>query len=109
MIFVDEMKNLKVYKRQVFLPYNDGDKKHGSLIYLLSPNYISSRGLMNNPLTINRKYYESYYMERNASLYINSRANKKALEEYASLVNNESDWYIVKCIISTPPLYMDNH
>ena len=92
MIFIDEMKNLKVYKRQVFLPYNDNDKKHDSLVYLLTPNYLSSRELMNNPLLINRKYFESYYMERNVSFYINSKASKKALEEYASLTSvDESD------------------
>ena len=70
MIFIDEMKNMKIYKKQFFLPYNDKDKKHGSLVYLLSPNYASSRNLINSPMTINRRYFESYYFERNAAYYI---------------------------------------
>ena len=45
MIFIDEMKNLRVYRKQFFLPYNDKDKKHGAAVYLLTPNYISSKGL----------------------------------------------------------------
>lgn len=85
MIFIDEMKNMKIYKRQFFLPYNDADKKHGSLVYLLTPNYTSSKSLMTHPLAVNRKYFESYYMERNAAFYINSNASKKALDEQAAL------------------------
>ena len=77
MIFIDEMKNLKIYRKQFFLPYNDKDKKHGSAVYLLTPNYISSKGLMTSPLTINRRYFESYYFERNVAYYINSGSISK--------------------------------
>ena len=99
MIFIDELKNFKIYRKQFFLPYNDKDKKHGSLVYLLTPNYISSKNLMNFPLSINRKYYESYYFERNAAYYINSGKIKKdeLLEEAVqeqddSAFHNEFDY-----------------
>ena len=64
MIFIDEMKNMKIYKRPIFLPYNDSDKKHGSLVYLLTPNYQSSKKTMKLPFLINRRTFESYYMEK---------------------------------------------
>lgn len=87
MIFIDEMKNMKIYKKQFFLPYNDKDKKHGSLVYLLSPNYASSRNLINSPMTINRRYFESYYFERNAAYYI--KTGKVPQEELLEAVIDE--------------------
>ena len=41
MIFIDDMKNLKIYKTQMFLPTLDADKKKGSAILLLTPNQQS--------------------------------------------------------------------
>ena len=70
MIFIDEMKNMKIYKRPIFLPYNDSDKKHGSLVYLLTPNYQSSKKTMKLPFLINRRTFESYYMEKEVGYYI---------------------------------------
>ena len=99
MIFIDEMKNLKIYRKQFFLPYNDKDKKHGSAVYLLTPNYISSKGLMTSPLTINRRYFESYYFERNVAYYINSGSISKdeliaeaVQEQIDSAVHNGFDY-----------------
>lgn len=99
MIFIDELKNFRIYRKQFFLPYNDKDKKHGSLVYLLTPNYISSKNLMNYPLSINRKYFESYYFERNAAYYINTgRVNKDELldeavqEQLDSAYHNNFDY-----------------
>ena len=77
MIFIDEMKNLKIYTKPFFLPYLDHDKKHGSMIYLLSPNYISSSKILKLPYIINRKYYESYYFEKNVLLYLGKNINIK--------------------------------
>ena len=85
MIFIDEMKNLKIYKKPFFLPYLDHDKKHGSMIYLLSPNYISSSKLLKLPYIINRKYYESYYFEKNVLLYLGKNIN---IEESTRAIHN---------------------
>ena len=60
MIFLDQMKNMKIYKRPMFLPTLDNDKKKHSAILLLTPNYESSKRLMNHPLTVNRLRYQSY-------------------------------------------------
>ena len=99
MIFIDELKNFRIYRKQFFLPYNDKDKKHGSLVYLLTPNYVSSKNLMTYPLSVNRKYFESYYMERNAAYYINSGRVKKdelldeaVQEQLDSAIHNNFDY-----------------
>lgn len=81
MIFIDEMKNLKIYRKPVFLPYEDKDKKHGSILYLLTPNYQSSMKQMKLHYTINRHYFESYYLEKDITKFIgNSAALKEAAD-----------------------------
>ena len=80
MIFIDEIKNLKIYKTPVFLPTLEHDKKKGSAILLLSPNYESSKKILNYPLFINRGRFVSYYMERNVAYYINDK-NIKNVDE----------------------------
>lgn len=77
MIFIDEMKNLKLYRKPVWLPTLDSDKKKKSVVYLLTPNYQSSKNLMLNPLLINKKRFESYYMERDLTYFINSKVMSK--------------------------------
>ena len=73
MIFLEEMKNLKIYKKPFFLPYIDTNKKNGSAIFLLTPNYQSSKKCMNLPYMINRNKYQSYYVEKNVNYFINSK------------------------------------
>ncbi len=74
MIFLDKVKNMRIYKTQLYLPTLVDDKKKGSLIFLLTPNYNSSNQLMNNPLLVNRLRYESYYIEKSLSYYIDGKA-----------------------------------
>lgn len=66
-ICLEELKDEVLYKRPFILPFSDKDKKKGSAIYLLSASEEASNGLMNNPLTINKRNFESYYTERNLS------------------------------------------
>ena len=73
MIFIDKMRNMKIYRTQLFLPTLKKDKKRGSSVIMLTPNYQSSKKIMNHPLLVNRKRYESYYMERDVSYYINQK------------------------------------
>ena len=70
MVSLDDIKNLRIYKKKFLLPFNSDNKKKKSAIILLTPNYKSSMSLMTSPLTINRKYYESYYMEKSITRYI---------------------------------------
>lgn len=66
-ICLEELKDEVLYKRPFLLPFSDKDKKKGSAVYLLSASEEASNGLMNNPLTINKRNFESYYTERNLS------------------------------------------
>src|SRR5574344_112884 len=77
MIFISQMKNLRVYRKPLFLPTSSTDnKKTNSTIFLLSPNYESSKKLMNHNLTINRLRYQSYYIEKDVFYYITGKASK---------------------------------
>ena len=77
MIFIKDMKNMKIYKKPFFLPTmeteSSSNKKTGSIIYLLTPNRTSSLNLMTHPLTINRMRYRSYYIERDLTYFISSK------------------------------------
>ena len=85
MIFIDKMKNFKIYRTKTFLPFLDGDKKNGSAVLLLTPNYESSRKLMNSDLFINNKRYMSYYLEKDVSYYINAKHIEEVDE--AAIIN----------------------
>ena len=86
MIFIDKMKNFKIYKTPMFLPTLDNDKKKKSAILLMTPNYASSKKLLDNPLFINKLRYSSYYIEKDVSYYINSKGIKE--------VDNNPDSYV---------------
>ena len=73
MIFVDQMKNFKIYKTKTFLPTLKDDKKKYSAILLMTPNFESSNKLMNSNLFVNKLRYMSYYLEKDISFYINSK------------------------------------
>lgn len=81
MIFVDQMKNLKIYKKPMFLPTLETDKKKHSAVFLLTPNYESSKRLMNHPMIVNRNRFQSYYLEPDLSYYISGKVNKKVIKE----------------------------
>lgn len=83
MIFIDKMKNLKIYKTNTFLPTVENDKKKKSVVLLMTPNYESSKKLMNSKLFVNKLRFASYYLHADVSYYINS--NK------ASLIEDDSD------------------
>ena len=89
MIFIDKMKNLKIYKTKTFLPTIEGDKKRKSAILLMTPNYDSSKRLMNSDLFINNRRYASYYIERDVSFYINSKEVEE-LEE-STIINEQNE------------------
>lgn len=89
MIFLDEIKDMKIYKKPFFAPINVDNKKKDSLVYLLTPNIESSKKLMTYPNMINRLYYQSYYLERNVNYFIKSSLLENAdnSEEYLRSVN----------------------
>lgn len=85
MIFTDKMKNMKIYKIPTFLPTMDGNKKKNSAITLLTPNYESSKKLLNHPLFVNKLRYNSYYLDKDVSFLINDKNIEEAVynEEYS--------------------------
>lgn len=85
MILTDQMKDFKVYKTKMFLPTLENDKKKKSAIIMLSPSYDSSKKMMNYPLFVNRKRYESYYLDRDVSYYIGSKNVEEIDENYMYL------------------------
>lgn len=74
MVSLDDVKDLVLYKRPFYLPIDPKDKKHNSLIMLLTPNYRSSMNMMQSPYTINRRYFESYYIEKSVFRYIKNES-----------------------------------
>ena len=74
MVSLDDLKELVMYKKPFFLPIDPKDKKKGSAIMLLTPNYKSSMIAMTAPYTINRRYFESYYFERTVTRYIKNES-----------------------------------
>ena len=95
MIFINKMKNFKIYKTPMFLPTLDNDKKKKSAILLMTPNYQSSKKLLDNPLFVNKLRYASYYIEKDISYYINSKNIKEVDNNADSYVesSNELDYY----------------
>lgn len=74
--YLDEIKNEMLYRRKFFLPINEKDKRHNSLIFLLSSSFLGSYELRNNPYVINtNRSFMSYYMEPNVNYYMNIREN----------------------------------
>ena len=70
MIYIDELKDLRIYKKKFLLPRNGFNKKKGNVAMLLTPNNESSINLLKHPLMIN-KYYKGYYIEKDVSFMIN--------------------------------------
>src|SRR5699024_89606 len=93
MFFLDELNNLKVYRKKFLLPINDKDKRHNSLAFLMTPNYESSLKMMKHPLFENR-YFNSYYIERAAMYYVDG--STRVVEEDCSIVTEASINNIMK-------------
>lgn len=93
MIFTDQMKNLKIYQKPMFLPTLEDDKKRKSLVLLLTPNYESSKKLINHQMTINKLRFQSYYMEQDVSYLINGKESKVVTKENYIRENSYNDLY----------------
>ena len=98
MIYLDDLKYMKLYKKPFLLPINKDDKKHGSAILLLTPNYDSSNALMNHPLALNKPIntFQSYYVEKDIMYTINneSRHLEIAHNDYSTIVNEQPSVFI---------------
>ena len=102
MILLDQMKNLKVYKVPMLMPTLEKDKKNHSAMLFLTPNYDSTKKLMNHKLLVNKLRYQSYYIEPDVSYYISGKnANKKINNECYFSNISENDLIYNKFVIES--------
>jgi uncharacterized Fe-S center protein/ribosomal protein S18 acetylase RimI-like enzyme len=69
---------MKIYRTPTYLPTIDGNKKKGSVSVLLTPNYNSSKRVMQNPMFINKQRFQSYYLQKDVSYFVNSKVVEEA-------------------------------
>ena len=93
MYFLDELKDMKIYRRQVVLPIDEKNKKRGSLAFILSPKQITGlEDILKNDMVIPR-YFRSYYTERSVLYYINQENSFEEFDEDKSTVIAEGELY----------------
>lgn len=69
-LVIDDLKDNKLYRKQVFLPSDSRNKRKNSAIFLMTPNYASSVKTMNNPKFLNNGRFESYYTEKDITFIL---------------------------------------
>lgn len=100
MVTLDDIRDLLIYKKPFFLPMDGINKKNNSLITLLTPNIDSSISCMNIPYVINRRYFESYYMNRDINTYITESFEDMFDINYVYL--REGNYYNSKAMLKKP-------
>ena len=89
MLYLEDLKYMKLYKKKFFLPIVKSDKRHGSAILLLTPDYQGSVDLMNNEFGINRnRSFEAYYVEKDI-MYTVQHESRLLQHDYESDVLHE--------------------
>ena len=92
MVSINDLKELMLYKKQFYLPIDMKNKKFGSAIILMTPNFQSSKLAMTAPYTVNRLYFESYYVEKSITGLIQN--------ESVNILDG-SDEYLVEAALSS--------
>lgn len=96
MLYLDDLKYMKLYKKKFYAPINKKNKKKGSAILLLTPNYDASVALMNNSFMTNNLSFISYYIEKDITYTINHES--KCLEiihtDSSQIALNEQSVYV---------------
>ena len=91
MLYLDDLKYNKIYKKKFYLPVDKKNIKKNSAILLLSPDYKTSMELMNNPLIINKsKSFHSYYIEKDIMYTIQHESRNLQIDHYDYTAINES-------------------
>ena len=70
--YIEELDNLKLYKRRFFLPISRNDKFRGSAIMLMTPDFATSKKMIVNKFIFENNFFKSYYLENSASFIINN-------------------------------------
>ena len=87
MIFIEKMKNFRIYKCESFLPTIKNDKKKSSAVLMMTPNYESSKKVMNNKMFVNSNRFSSYFIEKDVSYYIGSKVVEEVDE--SAIINEQ--------------------
>lgn len=69
-LVIDDLQTNRLYRKSVYLPTDIKNKKKNSVIFLMTPNYMSSIRAMNYPFFINNNRYQSYYTEKDISFVL---------------------------------------
>lgn len=97
MIYLEDLKYMKLYKKVISLPIDKKNKRKGCAVLLLTPDYITSNSLMNHPL-VNNPYhlYESYYIEKDIMYTIQneSRHLEIAHYDYSEIIHEQPSVFI---------------
>ena len=71
-LYLEDIKELKIYRNRFFLPIDRSNRKKGAAVFLLTKSIDDSCNLMTKyPIFINLHTYISYYLERDVTLYLN--------------------------------------
>ena len=89
MVSLDDLKELVLYKKQFYLPIVHKDKRHGSAIMLMTPSFQSSKMAMTAPYMVNRRYFESYFIEKATERLIHNESVYPA-HDYGEYINEEA-------------------
>ena len=89
MVSLDDLKELVLYKRPFYLPIDLKDKRRGSAIMLMTPSFQSSKFAMTAPYTVNRHYFESYFVEKATERLIYNESVYPA-KDYGKYINEEA-------------------
>lgn len=89
MVSLDDLKELVLYKKQFYLPIDHKDKRHGSAIMLMTPSFRSSKMAMTAPYMVNRRYFESYFIEKATERLIYNESVYPA-HDYGEYINEEA-------------------
>lgn len=79
MLHLKDIESNKVYNKKLLLPLTE-DKYSGSLVMLLTPSIESSIRQINNKIFTN-KFFNSYYIEKDISVYINGIEEKSLIDK----------------------------
>ena len=91
-VYLDDLKDMKLYKKQVYLPIVREDKKKHSAILLLTRYQYDSIALMKHKLFLDpSKNFQSYYIEKDITYTINHE-NKLQIDhnDYSTIINEQA-------------------
>ena len=89
MVSLDDLKELVLYKKPFYLPIDLKDKRHNSAIMLMTPSFQSSKFSMTAPYMVNRRYFESYFIEKATERLIYNEAVYPA-KDYGEYIHEEA-------------------